>query len=140
MSKCTNHPDRHGAFALEGKQYCTECHAEILKTWNLQDSKKSFDPWESDCHSILGSLRLEATVENVDFIADESIRRIAVLKHIATELAAHGDCHCDKKNEAVDCIYCLACQITRLPGCAMQTEDENHLIDFQANQLLVVKR
>ena len=58
---CANHPDRHGAFEVKGKPYCTECHAALAgakkqcSCWNDKDTalREKFGLKISDACSML---------------------------------------------------------------------------------------
>lgn len=136
--KCTIHNNRHAAFSLHGNSYCTECYNGMTNAGKPEAEKVEFAPWEADCTSVMDALGIKPNIENVDICADQALQHIAALKYIATELAAHGDCHCEKygKQEANKrdktsvCPYCLACKLTDISGLSFSDSDENHLIDF----------
>lgn len=63
----------------------------------------------------------------------EALRRIAILKHLATELAVHGDCDCDPDAGGHDyCDYHIACRLKKVIG-HMTPEDEEMFCEGMNN-------
>jgi hypothetical protein len=54
----------------------------------------------------------------------EALRRIALLKYLAIELAANGDCDCDPTEGFGYCDYCIACRLKKVIG-PVTPEDED---------------
>lgn len=95
--------------------------------------------WENDCHDILAALGITVTPENHDNVGAIALQRIAALKHVSTELAAYGDCTCDRTPlqriadtpVEYDCVYCIAARVMGINDkIAITKLDEHNLADF----------
>ena len=96
--------------------------------------------WEQDCHYICDALGVESDVENADTCADIATQHIAMLKHIANEVAVCGDCDCDMIEFPHEkCVYCIAVEMTRKLG-IWREEDEIGYHDFMYEQFGILPK
>lgn len=82
--------------------------------------------WEGEIDSLYKALHVKLDETTVDIACSQALEAIACLKHIAIEMAAHGDCHCTKKDD--HCPYCIACNLVD-SGLRMTEDDERRMID-----------
>lgn len=57
-------------------------------------------------------------------------QRIAALKHVATEMAAHGTCHCDPNAVDGKCAYCVAGKVMAENDISITKMDEQLLDEY----------
>lgn len=82
--------------------------------------------WESEIDSIYKSIGVPLDSETVDIACSEALEKIAQLKYIAIEIAAHCECQCS--DGSGDCLYCIARRLTH-QGIKWTDIDESHFRD-----------
>lgn len=81
---------------------------------NLDAAIESGKRWEEDAIGLLEALDEPVTVETCDSAANCAHEKIKALKYIAFEVAAYGDCDCDREARPNElCLYCIAVAVTK---------------------------